>query len=163
MAVDLLQLENELFLAVDAFFQWLLSQTAATELYAAGLYSNGELSYLVPTANTRAFLCEAGTSPWSPPDWEFHLSNSVLFQHVEEVLGQGWSSDFSEYDTDPLAVRQIVHRVLRQGRERWLANSDVVVGLFMGESAHPWIAESIRAINPPEIAVQWIGAQSHSS
>lgn len=149
--IDTSVLEEALTVAVDEFVRRLLTQVEMSDLYAVGLYTSGELSSLMPTANTWSAWGGSGGSKWSPLDWAFHLYAQDAFEEVEDVLAAGWSADFASFDIDEERVRAIVHRVLRGAREQYLEGSDVVVGLFMGGMWARWTQESVQAINPPEL------------
>lgn len=137
--------------AVETFLRRLLQQVNYTDLYAVGLYTSGELNYLVPTANATSAWTRSKGSKWSPADWTFHLYAIEAFKTTEKVLIQGWNEDFSTFDVDQARMRQLIHRVLLKARERYLYGSSAVVGLFMGEMGSPWVRESVVEVNPPHV------------
>lgn len=145
LAYDLLEdaLEN----ALRDFLRRLLMEVDVKDVYAAGLYTSGELNYLVPTANTRSAWARMGTSKWSPPDWAFHLYASDAFEMVDAVLQKGWTDDFTSFELDELQARLIIHRQLTAAREEFFEGSPVVMGLFMGGMGHGWVMQSVRAVN----------------
>lgn len=145
-------LEAELTAAVNTWLQQLTRHVDPHDLYAAGLYTCGELLYLAPTANTRSALATSKCSPWSPPDWALHLSLHEVFQPVEDVLAGGWTTDFETFDIDEARVRAIIHDVLRSARQQHFKGTPTVMGLFMGGMGHPWVQASVQAINPGDVA-----------
>lgn len=145
-------LESALAAAIDTYLRQLVTQVDAEDLYAVGLYTGGELSYLTPTANTRSGLVRSPNALWSPPDWALHLHLAESFQPVEDALAAGWTEDFATFDIDEARVRATVHHLLRSARQRHFGDTGIVMGLFMGGMAHPWVEASVEAINPPEVA-----------
>lgn len=145
-------LESALTAAIDTYVRQLVAQVDAEDLFAVGLYTGGELSYLAPTANTRSALAMSQCSPWSPPDWALHLALAETFQPVEDALAAGWTDDFATFDIDEARVRETIHRLLGSARQRHFRDTEIVMGLFMGGMAHPWVEASVAAINPPEVA-----------
>ena len=145
-------LESALAAAMDTYLRQLVAQVDPKDLYVVGLYTSGELSYLSPTANTRSALAISPYSPWSPPDWVLHLDLAESFQPVEDILAAGWMEDFETFEIDEARVRGSIHHLLRSARQRYFEETDIVIGLFMGDMGHPWVEASVTAINPPEIA-----------
>ena len=144
-------LDAQLTAAVETYLRQLLSHVDLQDLYAVGLYTSGELSYLVPTANTHSALETSKGSPWSPPDWALHLYGGEAFEHIEEALAAGWTPDFEAFEMDEGRVRAMVHKILRSARQRHFGGTEIVLGLFMGGMDHPWVKTSVEAINPPEV------------
>lgn len=131
-------LEAALAEAVDMSLRQLIAQVDPHDLYAVGLYTGGELSYLALAANTRSALTASPSSPWSPPDWALHLYADESFQPVNAALSAGWTDDFQSFEIDQVRVRQAIHHVLRAARQRFFSETSVVMGLFMGGLDHPW-------------------------
>ena len=145
-------LESALATAIDTYLRQLIAQVDPQDLYAVGLYTGGELSYVAPTANTRSALAMSPGSRWSPPDWALHLTLAESFQPVEDALAAGWTDDFATFDIDEARVRETIHRLLGSARQRHFGDTEIVMGMFMGGMAHPWVEASVAAINPPEVA-----------
>jgi hypothetical protein len=82
--IDYNHLREQLQLSLNAYYETVLSSITHEPIYAVGLYTGGELSYLVPTANTELALLEKGNAArWSPPDWKYHLIGEQTFSEAE--------------------------------------------------------------------------------
>ena len=119
------------------------------DIYVFGLYTSGEASYLIPTANTNQALSRTiASSPpdhhrhlrWSPCDWEYHNFRGEHFGAVEALLDVGWERDFSAFHVDCARVAAIAlatpQELARDDTFQELhATHPIVLNLFMGDQS----------------------------
>jgi hypothetical protein len=130
--LDRAQLRATLLHCTRLAFAKLLSSISGENLYAFGLYTNGEGTGVFTTANTEEGLerkaqdyAASDGMPldlhrlslrWSPCDWAYHRRNDAVqcFEPVQVLLDEGWNEDYSIFHFDPKDVYMACIEALRQ-------------------------------------------------
>lgn len=136
----------------------LLQEVDRKSIYAVGLYVNGELNDASFTANT--ISSSSDRLIWRPPDWKYHLFATECFELVDAELAKGWSNGFADYSIDQQATLKIYTSSLQAMRKRFFDDTDTLVGMFMGETAHRWVLASLEQINPQSVADRYLEQQA---
>jgi hypothetical protein len=159
--IDYSLLERELKSAAADAFERLCEAASGEHVYAFGLYTCGEGTYLVATGNSEEALRQAANRKdvpaealrWSPCDWPYHEIGRDLFVNVQRVLDEAWSDDFSETMVDALRVFDIALRVLQElsgagvfGVED--ARKKIVINLWKGDQSREELAAWGAQLNP---------------
>jgi Domain of unknown function (DUF4303) len=124
--VDYIELRLALITATKKAFGHISSLLHNEKLYAFGLYTNAEGSYLYPTANTEEGLLRKSHNyskvyslsqskkilRWSPSHWDYHLEGQEYFEEVNRILNAGWSKDYGEFIPESKIIFQICMNVL---------------------------------------------------
>jgi hypothetical protein len=143
--------------AAENAFRDLQQRIESEKLYAFGLYTNGEGTYVLPTANTEEALARKASAEavadghsaelhqqslrWSPCDWEYHeIGGDAAFAAVEAYLETGWADDYStfHYDADMIyvccldALNQLRHTHMFSTNQR---EARILLNLFMGDQS----------------------------
>ncbi|NOK60161.1 MAG: hypothetical protein GFH27_549291n354 [Chloroflexi bacterium AL-W] len=115
----------------QAAFQDILSQVGDEQVYAFGLYTNGEGSYVLSMANTeealerKALTYAQGNTTlcalhrqslrWSPCDWQYHEEGGeAASESVAQYLETGWNADYTHYRFNVELVERCCIVALRQ-------------------------------------------------
>ncbi len=124
--LDYIELRLALIAATQKAFGHVSSTLYEEKLYAFGLYSNAEGSYLYPTANTEEGLIRRSHSyskvyslsqskkilKWNPRHWDYHLEGQEYFEEVNQLLNSGFSNDYGEFTPESKIIFQICMNVL---------------------------------------------------
>jgi hypothetical protein len=124
--LDYIEFRLALITASQKAFGHISSMLYEEKLYAFGLYTNAEGSYLYPTANTEEGLIRRAYNysrvyslsqskkilRWSPSHWDYHLEGQVYFEEVNKILNLGWSKDYGEFMPESKIIFQICMNVL---------------------------------------------------
>jgi Domain of unknown function (DUF4303) len=124
--VDYIEFRLALITATKKAFGHISSVAHNEKLYAFGLYTNAEGSYLYPTANTEEGLLRKSYSyskvyswkqskkilRWSPSHWDYHLEGQEYFEEVNRILNAGWSKGYGEFIPESKIIFQICMNVL---------------------------------------------------
>jgi hypothetical protein len=125
-SVDYIELRLALITATKKAFGYISSILHSEKLYAFGLYTNAEGSYLYPTANTEEGLLRRARNyskvyslsqskkilRWSPSHWDYHLEGQEYFEEVNRILNAGWSKNYGEFIPESKIIFQICMNVL---------------------------------------------------
>jgi hypothetical protein len=124
--LDYIEFRLALIAATQKAFGHISSMLYEEKLYAFGLYTNAEGSYLYPTANTEEGLIRRAYSyskvyslsqskkilKWNPSHWDYHLEGQEYFEEVNKLLTLGWSKDYGEFIPESKIIFQICMNVL---------------------------------------------------
>lgn len=141
----------------QAAFQDILKQIGDEHLYVFGLYTNGEGSYVLPTANTEEALertalayAQRSTAPvafhrqslrWSPCDWQYHeIGGENAFGSVARYLETGWSADYTHYRFNVELVERCCITALQKLRQEHFfrvprSSKPILVNVFKGDQS----------------------------
>lgn len=152
------EIYTALFASTRRAFEHLRTITQHEQLYTFGLYTNGESSYILPTANTEEALTRVAETyqqrhnypepiehlraqlRWSPADNAYHLTGEVYFAPVEALLRTCWSDDFQNFSIDSRRTELFCLNVIAeldrqtvfgQGAER----DALLLNLFKGDQS----------------------------
>ncbi len=151
--LDTDKLHAILLAATERVIVYLKQVTQDEHLYTFGLYTNGEGTAVLPTANTEEALtykahvyADRSGKPvdqwrvalrWSPCDWGYHLAGQELFHEVERLLLAGWTDDYADYLFDRHVIYATCLDVLATVRQRGLfeEQDQVLLNLFMRDQS----------------------------
>ena len=122
-------------------------------IYVFGLYSNGEMSYISPTANSEEGLLVTANKHlqkygetisywmhrlrWSSPDWKYHLEGESFFSDVKAILFKGWTEDFASFQGDRKKIEVICINTLQILQQQLKATTgqrhNILLNLFFGD------------------------------
>jgi hypothetical protein len=158
--------------AAEEAFRDLQQEIGNEQLYTFGLYTNGEGTYILPTANTEEALARkaaveatADGQPaalhqqslrWSPCDWEYHeIGGDTAFAAVHEYLDTGWTDDYSTFRYDVGTIYACCLDALTQLRHERVFPSEqgetpMLLNLFMGDQSDEERLEWATLLNSPE-------------
>ena len=148
--IDYQILETELKKAFDCWIVRLKQKTDLASIYAIGLYTNGELSYLSPTANVNYREVDVSLR-WSPPDWNYHLLGQECFEKAELELMKGWDHDYANFRVDKERLLSIIIELIKELRKQYFDKTPTVAGIFEGNMSSEIVLHSIRIINPEKV------------
>lgn len=153
-------LEKKLDLALNLIIPQLLNIEDSSFLYAIGLYTNEELSYISLTANTRTNPFDP-KSEWSPADWKYHCYLQIFFIETEAELEKGWNDDYSLYSIDKAQILKIYASVLYRTKEKFFRERRIVCGIFMSRMSNRIVVESISHISSIETSSNLSSLDEH--
>ena len=158
-------------------FQDILSQIGDEHLYAFGLYTNGEGSYVLPTSNTEEALDRKATASaagntalltlhhqslrWSPCDWQYHeVGGDAAVEQVAQYLEQGWNANYTDYLFDPEVIEMCCIEALRQLQcDRFFTlpenQSPVLVNVFKGDQSDEELIAFAQQLNDETLCTQF--------
>jgi hypothetical protein len=162
--------------ATEQAFRDLQRQIGNERLYTFGLYTNGEGTYALPTANTEEALVRKARAEaaihgqmielyqeslrWSPCDWEYHeVGGDTAFTAVDTFLETGWTDDYTSFHYDADTIYACCLDVLSQLRHDGLfttqqAERPIVLNLFMGDQSDEKRLEWASLLNGPDCCAQ---------
>jgi Domain of unknown function (DUF4303) len=154
--LDYIEFRLALIKATQKAFGYISSMLYEEKLYAFGLYTNAEGSYLYPTANTEEGLIRRAHHyskvyslshsekilRWNPSHWDYHLEGREYFEEVNMLLSSGWSKDYGEFIPESKIIFQICMNVLA------LSDKEAVFG--SGKTRESILINVFRSSQEPE-------------
>jgi hypothetical protein len=167
--VDYIELRMALLTATKKAFGQIRSTLHNEKLYAFGLYTNAESSYLYPTANTEEGLLRKAHNyskvyslsqgkkilRWMPCNWDYHLEGQDYFEEVNRILNSGWSKDYGEFIPDSKIIFQICMNVLSLLDSESLfgvakTRESILINIFTGSQEAEELVSQARILNSLE-------------
>jgi Domain of unknown function (DUF4303) len=160
-----------LFTALTDALRALYERIGNEQLYVFGLYTNGEGTYVVPTANTEEALERTARRHaaadraslrryrqilrWSPGDWAYHtVANESAFPVVAAYLETGWTADYATFTYDPELIYACCLTALQQFQgygalPQHRADKPFLLNLFMGDQSDGVRLRWAKQLNSP--------------
>ncbi|MDB5046281.1 MAG: hypothetical protein JWQ08_2331, partial [Deinococcus sp.] len=88
--------------------------------------------------------------------WEYHNWRSDIFSSAEECLLSGWDENFEDYAIESEEFLRIVIKTLKNARNRYFKEADVLISLFLPSVGHEMSKTAAVKINPFGVAEQYL-------